>query len=148
VRYEQGWWYTLTRGSQKWRALVACSRREVFHTVRGHITVFKASRAQPKHRALPRLYIWATFVAADVKAGVEADVGSYCALIPDPANPKFKLAAGDPVPKRFRKQQLSRTDQLFKGLRHAPTLRLVVRADDYLSMIAHAFWAAELRGRL
>ena len=74
--------------------------------------------------------------------------GYYAATIPDPLRPRGLLADGDPLPKRLENARVERADQLFHSMINAPTLRVVVAADDYVEMIRHGYWVAALRRRL
>ena len=125
-------WYTLRDHDRESRALVAWTEREAWGRMRTRAVIFGARGSS--------LYPWAEFV--------ETDDGQVAAGIPDLARPRALLKDGDDVPDRFTTATVARSDRLFGGIRHGPSLRLVLGPEDELGMVRHGAWVGSLRGRL
>lgn len=130
--FSESRWYSLVDQGREHRVLVAWTEREAWGRMRKRAVAFGDSGSS--------LYPWTEFV--------ETDDGRYAAGISDPAHPRALLKHGAAIPDRFSTATVERTDQLFNGIRHGPSLRLVVGPDEELEMVRHGYWVASLRNRL
>ncbi len=79
---------------------------------------------------------------------VETDDRKFAAIIPDPKKPRSACTDPNDLPERFRAAIISRTDELFGGVKNGPTLRLVLAFDDEADMAGHGLWVGRLRGHI
>jgi len=86
-----------------------------------------------------------TQICAEFTQTDDADLFSW--EIPDPANPQRALKDGMSIPQRFADKTVQRTDKLYSSVKHGPTLRLVVHANEIEAMLEAGYWAAQLRNR-
>jgi hypothetical protein len=124
--------YTVVDQGREHRAVVGWTDREAWGRMRRRAVVFGVSGRSR--------YPWTEFV--------ETDDGRYAAEIPDPDHPRAVLKEGAPVPDWFATAAIERTDQLFRGTRKGPSLRLVLGPDDEVRMVRHGYWVAGLRKRI
>lgn len=125
-------WYTLVDQGRDHRVLVAWTERAAWGR--------KRKRAVAFGEAGSSLYPWTEFV--------ETDDGRFAAGISDPTHPRALLKFGADIPSWLETATIKRTDQLFDGIRHGPSLRLVLASDEERGMVRHGYWVAGLRNRL
>lgn len=126
-------WYRLSNRAGSWRVLVAWTRRDAWRKDRKRAIVFGETGPGS-------FYPWTEFV--------ETDDDRYAAPLPNPDRPRASLTFGQALPVRFRNLEVCRTDELFDAIADGPSLRLVVRETDEVTMVAHGHWVATLRGRI
>ncbi len=134
--YDQARWYRATGPSGNARVLLARTTR----TVRGDDLRRWIVFAQIGGEDSKTFYPWSEFVATDE--------GDFAAIIPNPQRPRAVLSDGDPLPTRFARARVERTDALYGKVADGPSLRFVVSEDDADEMIRHGYWVAELRHRI
>jgi len=132
-QYHTTRWYRLSDQAGSWRALVAWTRRSAWRKDRKRAIVFGETGSGA-------FYPWTEFV--------ETDDDRYAASLPNPDRPRASLTFGQPLPARFRDLDVCRADELFDTISDGPSLRLVVREADEVTMVAHGHWVATLRGRI
>lgn len=79
---------------------------------------------------------------------VETDDGRFAAAIPDPSHPRSLVKEGADLPSWFARAVVERADALFRSIGEGPTLRVVLAAEDEVSMVRHGCWVALLRRRV
>ena len=124
--------YKVRDHGQERSAVTAWTERLAWDRMRSRAVVFGARGDS--------LYPWSEFVATED--------GRVAAGIPDPEHPRALLKAGAAMPDGLETASVARTDELFAGVRHGPSLRLVLESDDELGMVRHGYWVAGLRKRL
>ena len=124
--------YTVLDRGQQRSVVTAWTEREAWGRMRMRAVIFGARGGS--------LYPWTEFVGTDD--------GRFAAGIPDPDHPRALLKDGAAIPDGFDTASVVRTDELFDGVRHGPSLRLVLGPEDELGMVRHGYWVACLRGRL
>jgi hypothetical protein len=85
-------------------------------------------------------YPWAEFV--------ETDDDRYSAGVFDPRRPRAQVADGQPLPQRFDRRNVHRTDDLYESVRSGPSMRVAVNREDEVEMVSHAYWVAQIRNNL
>jgi hypothetical protein len=81
----------------------------------------------------------------------QSDLGDnlYAALIPKPGQVTARATMNDLDAVRrvahLRQADIRRADEVFDSSANAPTLRVLVRSDDFKMLITHAWWVGRLR---
>jgi hypothetical protein len=79
----------------------------------------------------------------------DLDDNLYAALIPKPGQPTARATMNDLDAVRrvahLRQADIRRADEVFDSSANAPTLRVLVRSDDFKMLITHAWWVGRLR---
>ena len=135
-KFSRATWFEVEAEPQAHRVLVAWTTREAWgRTDRKRAVVF----GQLGVATSRTFYPWTEFV--------ETDDDRFAAPIPDPSRPRAILADIDRLPPWLSTYRVERSDRLFRSISDGPSLRLVLDADDEVTMVRHGYWVAGLRGR-